>query len=144
MGGVGAIVLTGAEQLWHFWLATALVFMSTSVIGSVAPAFVVELLPMEDRGRGLPYLSSMLNIGGIIGFASGGSLINLTGIFSLFLVALILSAGAIVLLTQIRLNIRHPTAGGEMNVGTAHQVRILIPAMVTRLRRNGRFGGLDY
>ncbi len=127
MGGAGAVVLTGAEQLWHFWLATALVFMSTSVFGSVAPAFVVELLPREDRGRGLPYLSSMRNIGGIIGFASGGLLINLTGIFTLFLAAFILAAGAIVLLTQIPLNTRQPATGGEMTAGTPQGVSSLLP-----------------
>jgi MFS family permease len=102
LGGLGALVLIMAGQLWHFWLATALIFMSLNAAGSVAPALASDLLSLEKRGRGLPYLGSMRNIAGIIGFASGGLLIDKAGIFTLYLIAAALSVAATLLISRMR------------------------------------------
>ncbi|HEX6386771.1 MAG TPA: MFS transporter, partial [Anaerolineae bacterium] len=40
----GALILSMATQLWHFWLETALLFIAISVNGSVAAALATDVL----------------------------------------------------------------------------------------------------
>lgn len=102
LGAIGAVVLVVAGLLWHFWVATAFVVMALNASGAVAPALATDLLPAEARSRGLPYLGSMRNIAGIIGFASGGLLVDKAGAFYLYLVAALLSVTATLLISQLR------------------------------------------
>ena len=58
---VGATVtMSTADQLWQFWLATSLLYMSRSINGSVAPALATDLLTRENLVRGIPYLSAAI------------------------------------------------------------------------------------
>jgi MFS family permease len=95
------LVLATATQLWQFWLATALLFGALSANGAVAPALASDLLSKEARSHALPYLSSMRNVAGIIGFAAGGLLIDKAEPNSLYIIAGILTVAAVFFLSQI-------------------------------------------
>ena len=102
LGGIGALILGSAGQLWQIWLATSLLYAALSANGAVAPALATDLLSAETRDRGLPYLNSMRNLAGIIGFAFGGILIDLVGTAGLYAVAAVLSLAATLLLSQMQ------------------------------------------
>jgi len=101
LGVVGVVVLGTASQLWQFWLATALLYGALSANGAVAPALAVDLLSVEVRSQALPYLSSMRNLAGIIGFAAGGLLIDKAEPYSLYIIAGALAGVAVFFLSQI-------------------------------------------
>ena len=82
----GTLVLTSSVQLWHFWLATVLLFGGMYVNGSVVPAFVTDLLAPEVLSRGLPWVNTMGFIAGTVGFASAGYLIDTLGATNLYLI----------------------------------------------------------
>jgi len=102
VGGLGAMILASAGQLWQFWTATALVFASLAVAGAVAPAMAADLLPVDVRSRGLSRLGAMRNIAGIIGFAAGGMLMDIAGAPAVALSAVVLSLAAAFLLMNVR------------------------------------------
>lgn len=101
LSAIGVLILATATQLWHFWMATALLYGALSANGAVAPALATDLLATEARNRGLPYLSSMRNLAGIIGFAAGGLLIDKAEPNSLYMIAGALAGAAVFFLSQI-------------------------------------------
>lgn len=98
LAAAGALALSGATGLWHFWLATGLLFVARSVNGSVAAALATDLLSPETLSRGLPWLNSMNWIAGILGFASAGYLMDAMGATALYLIAATMSVMAAALL----------------------------------------------
>jgi MFS family permease len=101
LGATGVLVLATATQLWQFWLATALLFGALSANGAVAPALATDLLSKEARSHALPYLSSMRNVAGIIGFATGGLLIDKAEPNSLYIIAGAVAVAAVFFLSQV-------------------------------------------
>lgn len=98
----GALMLSLSTQLWHFWLASGLLFVGMSANGSVAPAFITDLLPPPALSRGLPWLNAMTRIGGIVGFAGAGYLMDSLGAtgFSILAATLPVVAAALLMLPQ--------------------------------------------
>lgn len=94
----GALTLSAATQLWHFWLASVLLFVAMCVNGSVVPALATDLLDSTALGRGLPWLNAVGRVGGIIGFASAGYLMDTLGAISLYYIAITLAVIAATLL----------------------------------------------
>jgi DHA1 family multidrug resistance protein-like MFS transporter len=97
----GALTLSTATQLWHFWLASVLLFVAMSVNGSVVPALATDLLASTALSRGLPWLNAMSRVGGMVGFASAGYLMDTLGATPLYLIAAALSVMAATLLGLI-------------------------------------------
>jgi MFS family permease len=98
VAAVGAAALAGATQLWHFWLASALLFTARSANGSVAAAYATDLLPAQALSRGLPWLNAMGWVAGIVGSASAGYLIDAAGAASVSFIAAALSVAAAALI----------------------------------------------
>jgi MFS family permease len=94
----GALTLSAATQLWHFWLASALLFVAMSVNGSVVPALATDLLAPTALSRGLAWLNAMSRVGGMVGFASAGYLMDTLGATPLYLIAAASSVMAATLL----------------------------------------------
>lgn len=93
-----AVTLSLAGDLWHFWLATAMLYMSRSINGSVAPALATDLLPRENLSLGLPYLSAGNWLAAVFGSAIAGIGIDNLGQMNLFLLAAGLAASATLLM----------------------------------------------
>ncbi|MDX1523712.1 MAG: MFS transporter, partial [Anaerolineae bacterium] len=85
----GATLLLGAGQLWHFWLATALLFVGNTANGAIIPALGTDLLGAKALGRGLSKLSAMTYAAGIVGFVGTGYVIDLFGSESLFAISIV-------------------------------------------------------
>jgi hypothetical protein len=66
----------------------------------VAAAFVTDLLDSETLSRRLPWLTAMIWIAGIIGFAGAGFIIDTLGAVSLYLGAAGLPIIAVILLAM--------------------------------------------
>jgi MFS family permease len=94
----GALMLSTSTQLWHFWLASGLLFVAMCVNGSVAPAFIADLLAPKALSRGLPWLNAVTRIGDIVGFASAGYLMDTLGATGFFVIAAAVSVVAATLL----------------------------------------------
>lgn len=117
VGGFGALLLVGAGQLWHFWLATAFVFVALNAGGSLAPALAADLLSDQYRSRGLPYIGAMRNVAGIIGFAGGGWLLDVAGPVYLSLAAALAAGLAALLVSRLRVDNDAPTISVTPAVG---------------------------
>ena len=98
-GTVGALILSGATQLWHFWLAMAFLFVAITVNGSVASAYATDLLAPEALSRGLSWLKSMTYVAAIIGFATAGYVIDMVGATNLYFFGATLSIIAAIILS---------------------------------------------
>jgi len=92
------VTMSVAGELWHFWLATAMLYMARSINGAVTPALATDLLTRENLGRGLPYLSAGNWLAGIFGSAIAGIGIDNLGQMNLFLLAGGLAASAALLM----------------------------------------------
>lgn len=99
ISAVGAtIIMSTAVELWHFWLATSMLYLFRSINGSVVPALATDLLSREKLGRGLPYISAANWLAGIFGSMIAGIGISNLGQSNLFLLAAGLAAGAALLM----------------------------------------------
>jgi MFS transporter, DHA1 family, multidrug resistance protein len=101
LGAAGVVMLSLSTQNWHFWAASACLSMSTYAGNAIASALATDLLPPETLNWGLPRLSAMTWIGGILGFASAGYLMDALGSQGGYASAAVLSVGAVALL-QLR------------------------------------------
>jgi MFS family permease len=91
---LGALILSSAGLLWHFWLAQVL-FAGLSASISVGAALVTDISPPDILGRALGRYNSANWIGGVIGYTCAGLVIQLLGLQSTFLAAAALPALAI-------------------------------------------------
>lgn len=99
---VGAtVIMSLAGELWHFWLATGLLYMSRSINGAVGPALATDLLSREQLSRGLPFLNAGNWLAGIIGSAVAGIGIDSLGHTNLYLLAAGLAAAAALLMVVL-------------------------------------------
>ncbi len=97
----GAIFLAAALQLWHFWVAVALLRMGQAVNDSLAPAVAADLLSPDMLSRRLPRLKAMNWVAGIISFMGAGYAMDALGTNPVFLAAgssAVLAAGLLTLL----------------------------------------------
>jgi MFS family permease len=76
----GALVATGAIQLWHVYVLAFLQGLVSAIDQPVRQAFAIELVSREERGNAVALNSIMFNISRIIGPALAGLLIAPFGI----------------------------------------------------------------
>ncbi len=98
LAAAGAMILSNATQLWHFWLATVLLLLVRSANGTAAAALATDMLASEALSRGLPRLNSMAYIAGIVGSAGAGYVMEALGGTTLYLIAAALAVVAAALL----------------------------------------------
>jgi len=106
IAAAGMLMLNVANQFWQFGLATVLLLMTNSANGSVAPAFATDLLNPESMSRRLPWLNGMTWIGGVVGFAGAGYIIDTLGAATLYYLAVGLSLLAVALVGSMSLQHR--------------------------------------
>ena len=98
LGAVGGtLVLSVGTELWHFWLATALLFAGHTVNGAIIPAVGSSLLSKGALSKGMAKLTSMTWIAGIIGFSVTGYVIDFFGTQTLFIIATVFAVTAVVI-----------------------------------------------
>lgn len=73
---IGLILLAFSFQLWQFWLVSVFAGVAMSANGSVGNALVTDLVSGESIGKGLALFGATGWIGGIIGFALGGLMLQ--------------------------------------------------------------------
>jgi MFS family permease len=74
------ILLAVSNALWHFWLVLVLQGIAVGANSSVGNAWVTDLIPRESLGKGLALYGSTVWIGGIIGFALAGYMLQNLGL----------------------------------------------------------------
>lgn len=101
LSAAGAVALMLSADLWHFWLAMALLMTGRAVNDSMAAAVATELLPRPALPRALPRLKAMNWVAGIASFAGAGYMMDALGMNIVFLVlgvAAVVAAGLMTLL----------------------------------------------
>jgi MFS family permease len=94
LAATGIGLLTVATQLWHFWLAAALVMVAANASGAIASALATDLLPPSALSRGLPWIGVMGSGAGILSFAAAGMVIDYLGPMVLFTVGAVIAVTA--------------------------------------------------
>jgi MFS family permease len=82
----GVLVLSGATQLWQFWLAASLTLLAFCTNGAITSAFAAELIPTGGLTRGLSWVNTTISAGAILSFLGTGYLMDLLGPKGLFLI----------------------------------------------------------
>ena len=100
------IMLAFSNALWHFWIVFVLQGIAMGNVGTIGNAVVTDLLPKEALGKGMSLFGATGWIGGVIGFAVAGFVLQNFGFTPTFIIGGVLSLGAIGLLTPITLRSR--------------------------------------
>jgi MFS family permease len=90
----GALTLTAASHLWHFWLAATAMFVALCINGALASALAVDMLSQEALNRGLPRITAVGAVASILSFASAGYVMDTLGTTTLYLAAAGLAVAA--------------------------------------------------
>ncbi len=90
----GALTLSAASELWHFWLAATAMFVGLCLNGALASALAVDMLSQEALGRGLPRITAVGAVASILSFASAGYVMDTLGATTLYLAAAGLAVAA--------------------------------------------------
>lgn len=97
------VMLAFSNALWHFWFVFVLQGIAMGNAGTIGNAVVTDLLPKESLGKGMALFGSTAWIGGIIGFAVAGAILQNLGFTPAFVIGGILSLSAVGLLIPIKL-----------------------------------------
>lgn len=100
---VGVVILGPAALLWHFWLSQTLVVVNRSE-RAISSAFAADLVPPRLLNTGMSRLSTAPWIGAVIGYGTGGVILQLLGSTATLLLAALLPLVAMGLVYAIRPN----------------------------------------
>jgi len=95
-------MLAFSKALWHFWIVLILQGIAMGNAGTMGNAVVADLLPKESLARGMALFGSTGWIGGVIGFAVAGYVLQNLGFTLTFVIGGILTLGAVILLIPIK------------------------------------------
>lgn len=98
---IGIAVLGRASDLWHFWLVAACLSVANFTSTSISSALASDLLSSGELSRGMARLSAMGWVAGIIGFASGGYLVESVGMTTLYRAVIVLPVVALILVNWL-------------------------------------------
>jgi MFS family permease len=111
------ILLPASSVLWQFWLVFVLQGIAVGSNSSIGSAWVTDLVPRELLGKGLAFFGATVWVGGVVGFAVAGSLVQHLGYGLASVLGGCLALAATVLLIPIRAGSRNvPPAGGRREV----------------------------
>ncbi len=112
LSNVGALVLLPLSYaLWNFWLVVVLQGVASGSSSSIGNAWVTDLLPRESLGKGLALFGATVWIGGIVGFALAGSLVQSLGSGFASVLGACLALAAVGLLIPIDAGRQHDGRG---------------------------------
>lgn len=97
----GTVLLISAQELWQFWVVSALVLAARSVITSMSPAYATDLVRRKFLGRALPLVGTMNWVSGVVGFAGAGYVLETFGGKSLYGATAIASVLAVSILAWL-------------------------------------------
>jgi MFS family permease len=115
----GALTLSMASELWHFWLAATLMMVAFCTNFAVASALATDMLPPEALSRGLPRLSAMDSIASVLSFAGTGYVIDTWGATPLYLTSAVLALIAVLQLARLQSS-RAPRMPVVAAIGPSH------------------------
>jgi MFS family permease len=127
----GALTLSAASELWHFWLAATAMFVALCVNGALASALAVDMLSQGALNRGLPRITAVGAVASILSFASAGYVMDTLGAATLYLTAAGLAVAAALPLNWLG----RRTPRGEVAVIGAKPPRPPEPALGGDLKR---------
>jgi MFS family permease len=109
------ILLPASSVLWQFWLVIVLQGIAVGSNSSIGSAWVTDLIPRESLGKGLAFFGATVWVGGVIGFALAGSLVQHLGYGLASVLGGCLALAATGLLIPIRAGSRSvpPEGGGR-------------------------------
>jgi DHA1 family multidrug resistance protein-like MFS transporter len=96
------IMMVFSKELWHFWLAFILQGIAVGSNGSIGNAWVSDLVPNESLGKGLALFGFAGWIGGIVGFALSGYLLQNLGLIITCIIGGLLALASAGLLIPIQ------------------------------------------
>ena len=103
LGILCMIVLLNSSIFIHFIIASAILIL-LSISQNIGAAFVTDLVPKQNLGKSISLYTSSNWLGGIIGFALGGMIIQSFGLQYAFIVCAIIPLIALILLFKIKLS----------------------------------------
>jgi len=98
----GALTLAIATELWMFWLAATLTLVALCATGALSSALVTDLLTSQAMQRGLPWISAMNPVAGVMSFVSIGYALDAFGPAPVYVVAASVAIVAALLLSSLR------------------------------------------
>jgi MFS family permease len=104
---IALTLLAFSNALWHFWLVFILQGIAVGSNSSIGNAWVTDLIPRESLGKGLALYGSTVWIGGIIGSALAGYMLQNLGFVLTFIIGGCLGLAAVVLLIPIQAKSPH-------------------------------------
>jgi MFS family permease len=121
IGGTGIAMLVGATALWHFWLSTIVITMAAAA-GALGNALVSEVVPPSGLSTALAVYGSTGWIGGVIGLAGAGYIIQWFGMSPAFVLGVLMNVVALGLLLATRRKKQvalYPAAQEALELGDA-------------------------
>ncbi|MFD7022974.1 MFS transporter [Promicromonospora sukumoe] len=121
--GLGALVLSGAAELWHVYVFAALLGVVSAIDGPVRQTFVAELVPTKRLANAVGLNSTNFNAARLIGPGLAGLLIAAVGTGWVFIINGIAFGAVILALTRMRDLRVQPTASrakGQIREGLAY------------------------
>jgi MFS family permease len=104
MAIIGMLALAVSSLIWHFWVAISFLTVLSYASSGVGYAFVTDLTPRRYLGRNISLYGATTWLGGIIGFAIAGVMMQTAGSVFTFLFGALLLLVALFLLMRIQQN----------------------------------------
>jgi len=95
------VLLAFSRVTWHYYVFAGL-FAALSIVFSVGPAYVMDIVPRENVARGVSLYQTMFWAGSILGMAAGGLAFETLGLAPPLLISGALPVAGVVLLLFIR------------------------------------------
>jgi MFS family permease len=96
----GALLLSQASELWHFWLVQIL-FASTTSTLSVGSALVTDMTAPGELSAAISRFNTTRWVGAVIGFSSSGVVVQVFGFQAAFLLVAVLPFLSILLILPL-------------------------------------------
>lgn len=98
----GSVVLSFSNQVWQFWMASALMMIAFTANGALGSALAADMLSDDQMQVGMTRVRTVNSASGIVSFAGTGVLIGMLGAQNLFLIIGLLPVAAIGVLELTR------------------------------------------
>jgi len=95
------VVLAFSRSVWHFYIFAGL-YAFLAIPPSIAPAYVMDMVPRASAGKGVSLIQSMFWVGSIGGMASFGTAFDKLGTFWPILFSCLFPLSGVVLLLLMR------------------------------------------
>lgn len=122
--GVGSVLV--ASSLWHFWASQVF----SAVLGvslSVGPALMADMVPEEARSASLARFAATPWLGGVVGYAGAGAVIEAAGLAAALSIGLLLPLSSVLLVVLGRTVRPAPVPGALKRTTTTLAVAAAAP-----------------